>query len=203
MMGKGETLAMVKDLYMLAAEYDVDLDFVWKPRTFAEIMKVDALSRIVDTSDFALTNKEFLRVCKLWGFPTGDVFAGAAHGFYKASRYFTLYYTPKTLVVNAMHQDWHRLGNSTGRLLLWIFPPFQLIGPAIKELLACRLDAILLLPAWTGYWTAMLDKLPIKDSRALPYHRGMFVVGSRMPSNMQRSRLRCSLLAYKVAFTRV
>lgn len=117
---------------------------------------------------------------------------------YKASRYFTLYYTPKTLSANALHQDWNELGNSNGRLPLWIIPPFQLIGPTIKKLLSFRLNAIMLLPAWACYWTAVLDTLLITAKLVLSYHRGMYTIGSRVPDNMQRSGLRYSLIAYKV-----
>ena len=99
-----------------------------------EIKHADSLSRTIDTYDFALSHQEFYKLCKRWGFPTGDVFAGAAKGFHKASRYFTMAYTPNTLGVNALLQDWNQLGNSQGRVLLWVFLPFQLNGDTIRKL---------------------------------------------------------------------
>jgi len=97
--GLGETLAVVRDLYELAAAHDVALEFIWKPRTTAEIQLADRLSRIIDTSDFALNNTIFERLCRQWGFPTADVFAGQARKFHKHTRFYTAYFTPDTLGV--------------------------------------------------------------------------------------------------------
>ena len=114
MMGKGTTLRVVRELFELATLYDVALEFVWQPRTSAVILHADALSRIIDTADFALSNWEFQRLGKRWGFPTADVFAGEQHRFHKCSKYFTLHYTPHTAGVNAMLQDWGQFANSVG-----------------------------------------------------------------------------------------
>ena len=81
--GQVGTLDIVKQSYELAAVHDVDLEFIWKPRTTAELQPADMLSRTVDTTDFALHNKLFERLCKEWGFPTAHVFAGQAQKFHK------------------------------------------------------------------------------------------------------------------------
>jgi len=110
MKGLGETLAIFRELYELAATHDValvraKLELVWKPRTSAEIQLTDSLSRIMDTSDFALNNTIFERLCKKWGFPTADVFAGQSRRFHKHRKFYTAYFTLGTLGVNAMLQD--------------------------------------------------------------------------------------------------
>ena len=201
MKASGDTLAIVKELYELAATHDVALEFIWKPRTTAEIQVADSLSRIVDTSDFALNNTIFERLCKRWGFPTADVFAGQSRRFHKHNKFFTAYFTPDTLGVDAMLQDWTKLHDSRGRLQLWVFPPFSLAGQVIKKLLMHRTDAILLLPAWVCYWTAMLSSLPIQDECFLPYYKEMYVLGSRLPPSMQQSGCPCPLRAYWVKFS--
>ena len=187
MRGLGSTLAVVRELYAVAAAHDVALEFIWKPRTTAEIQLADELSRTIDTSDFALNNTLFVRLCKQWGFPTADVFAGQSRRFHKHKKFFTSHFTPDTAGVDAMLQDWACLKDSQGRLQLWVFPPFQLVGQVIQKLLKHRSNAILLLPAWVCYWTTTLSSLPIQDEYCLPYHRGMYILGSRLPPSMQQS----------------
>lgn len=116
MKGLGKTLAVVRQLYELAATHDVALKFIWKPRTAAEIQLADSLSRIVDTSDFALNKIFFERLCRQWGFPTADVFAGQSRRFHKQNRFNTADFTPDTSGVDAMLQDWTTFRNSKGKL---------------------------------------------------------------------------------------
>ena len=195
--GKDAILDAVRELYQTAAQHDVHLEFLWQPRASAEIDLADSLSRTIDTSDYALSHKEFHKLCKQWDFPMGDVYAGAAKDFHKASRYFTMAYTPRTLGVNALLQDWNRLGNSQGRVLLWVFPPFQLIGDTIRKLAQQRLDAILILPAWVCWLTPMLSTLGSSTPavQRLNYHNSMYILGSRLPRGM---RVWYSLNAYRV-----
>ena len=200
MMGKGEILAAVRKVYEVAAAHDIALEFIWKPRESAEIQHADTLSRYIDTADFALSQQIFQRLGRRWGFPTADVFAGEAHRFHKHSKYYTLHYTPKTSGVDAMLQDWSKLANTAGRLLLWVFPPFQLVGAVIRKLLLHKASAILLVPAWTCYWTATLQELPIVDSCKLPFYKGMYVMGSRLPVSMQQIGCPYTLMAYRVQF---
>ena len=200
MKGLGETLAVVRELYELAAAHDVALEFIWKPRTSAEIQLADSLSRIVDSSDFAVNNVVFVQLCQKWGFPTADVFAGQSKRFHKHKRFYTAYFTPGTSGVDAMLQDWTSLTNSQGKLQLWVFPPFYLAGQVIRKLLLHRTNAIMLLPARVCYWTAMLSSLPIRDECYLPYYSGMYILGSRLPPSMQQSGCPFSLKAYCVKF---
>ena len=102
-----------------------------------------------------------------------------------------------------MLQDWNTLSHGVGRLLLWVFLPFQVVGAVIRKLLLHKTDAILLLPAWTCYWTAtgMLEDLPIVDSCKPPFHRGKYVIGSRLPLSMQQVGCPYALMAYRVQFT--
>ncbi len=201
MMGKGKILDIVRQVHELATAHDVVLEFFWKPRTAEEIQIADSLSRVVDTSDFALNNTVFEQLGRRWGFPTADVFAGAAQKFHKHNTHFTMYYAPSTSGVNGMLQDWNLLKNSRGRLLLWVFPPFHLIGAVIRKSLRYKVDATLVLPAWVGSWTAMLQTLPIRGVQDLPYHRYLFTSGSRQPASMQQSGCPYSLKAYRIVYT--
>ena len=77
-----------------------------------------------------------------------------------------------------------------------------LVGQVIKKLLMHKTDAMLLLPAWVCYWTAILSSLPIRDECYLPYYKGMFgpILGSRLPPSMQQSGCPYALKAYWVKF---
>ena len=106
-------------------------------------------------------------------------------------------YTPNTSGVNGLLQDWNELGNSQGRVLLWVFPPFQLIGDTIKKVAQQRLDTILILPAWVCWWTPMVSTLGSSKPtvQKLNYHKSMYDLGSRLPPGM---RVQYSLNAYGV-----
>jgi hypothetical protein len=60
---------------------------------------------------------------RIWGSPTGDAFAGAPKGIYKASRHFTMF-AASTALADAFVRDWNLLaGNLAGRTLVWAFSP--------------------------------------------------------------------------------
>ena len=184
-------------MHAIALEFII----IWKPRESAEIKHADTLSRYVDTSDFALSQQQiFQRLRKSWGFPTADVFAGEAHWLHKHSKCYTAHFTPKTSGVDAMLQDWGKLAISADKLLLWVFPSFQLVGAVIRKLLLHETDAILLVPAWTCCWTAMLQELSMVYTCKLPFYRGMYVMGSRLPVSMQQIGCPYTLMAYTVQF---
>lgn len=101
MKGTVDVFPEVKRLDTLAASHDVQVDFVWRPRTHEWLQHADELSRVPDSSDFLRYN-QFERLCKLkcngvaWDNPTRDVFAGAARG-QQVKRFYTLHYAPGCL----------------------------------------------------------------------------------------------------------
>ena len=103
----------MKQLYQSAARADLLLDFVWKPCTDADLVYADELSRLIDSSDIFLSQFVFDNICNLqlragqsWGVPRLDCFAGHAKGQYQVSRFYSKFYGPDALAVNAMYQDW-------------------------------------------------------------------------------------------------
>ena len=81
-----------------------------------------------------------------------------------------------------MHCSWAADAVSpSGRSMLWVFPPFPLVGCVISKLLVERVNAILVVPVFMRYWTAMLRQLPIVDQVRLSYHEGLYTIGSRAP----------------------
>lgn len=204
MKGTCNVFPEVKQLYVFAAMHDVHVDFVWVPRTHEWLQYADALSRLLDSSETFLRHNQFVFVCKLkhqgvaWGWPTLDVFAGAAKGQHQVERFYTLHYAPGCLAVNAMHQCWARDAPiQNGHGLLWMFPPFELIGAVLNKLKVEQVDAILILPKHTRFWVSMLGSLPVIASHDLGFHMGLYSVGSKVPESwhldMPRIPFRCAV----------
>ena len=61
-----------------------------------------------------------------------------------------------------MYQNWAVDACLFGMLpLLWVFPPFELVGQVIGELVLEQTDAILIVPRFRRYWQVLLYSLPI------------------------------------------
>ncbi len=85
-----------------------------------------------------------------------------------------------------MFQNWAKDACSHGRSgMLWVFPPFHLIGAVINKLLAEQTNAIVILPRFLRFWTAMLKQLPVFAVHELSYYDKLYTIGSRAPKNMQ------------------
>lgn len=207
MKGSQQVFPEVKLLYMLAASHDVHVEFVWKPRTHEWLLQADVLSRLPDSSEFYMRHSQFVIVCRLqhaggrWGWPTLDVFAGAAKGQHHAKRFYTLHYAPGCLAVNGLHQPWATDAQVPELLsLLWLFPPFALIGAVLNKLQLERVNAILILPKHVKFWVSMLSKLPVVASHDMGFHKGLYSLGSKMPQAWQANMPRIPLMAYLIHF---
>ena len=200
--GTPDVFPEITRLYLFAAHHDVHVDFIWKPRESPEMLIADELSREENSSEIFVTRKTIVLVFHRqgvvhWGMPTLDVFAGAAIGQHKAARFYTKYCGPVSVGINAMHADAPMHGHS----LLWLFPPFHLIGAVISKLLHEQVNLILIVPHFLRYWAAMIQQLPVVDIVQLPYHAGLCKIGSRAPKSMQgKNKPRISLTAYLVQF---
>ena len=115
---------------------------------------------------------------------TLDVFAGGAKDQHHVSRFYSQYFTPAALAASAMFQNWAKDACSHGRSgMLWVFPPFRLIGAVINKLLAEQTNAIVILPRFLRFWTAMLKQLPVFAVHELSYYDKLYTIGSRAPKN--------------------
>ncbi len=206
MKGSPNVFPEVKKLYTFFASCDVHVDFVWYPRTHEWLQYADELSRIPDSSELFLRHKQFTLVCNrmhgglAWGWPILDVFAGAAHGQHHAKRYYTLHFAPGCFAVNAMHQSWARDATVQGSSLLWVFPPFPLIGAVLDKLALEQVNAILILPKHVRFWVSMLHNLPIVSTQDLGFHKGLYTLGSKVPTAWHRNMPRIPLMAYLIKF---
>ena len=136
-----------------------------------------------------------------WGWPTLDVFAGAAKGQHHAKRFYTLYYAPGCHTVNGMHQHWALDATTDGSPgLLWLFPPFPLTGAVLSKLLVEQVNAILIVPKQVKFWVSMLNRLPIVSSYDMGYHKGLYTLGSKVPVMWHANAPRVPLMAHLVRF---
>jgi hypothetical protein len=148
----------------------------------------------------------FERVCRAempvagegrWGFPTCDVFAGPLKDERKASIFFTKFACEGSAGVNALNHSWQGRTNSVGRALLWVFPPFELIGASLTKLQQEQCDAIVVLPSWDNkYWLPLLMRLNVVSRVELQYHSTLYRVGFLAPAGVHKARY--SFTAYRV-----
>jgi len=76
-----------------------------------------------------------------------------------------------------------------------------LIGAVISKFLHEQVNAILIVPHFLRYRAAMIQQLPVVDIVQLPYHAGLYEIGSRAPKSMQgKNKPRISLTAYLLQF---
>lgn len=127
-----------------------------------------------------------------WGMPTRKVLVGTAIGQHKAAWFYTKYCSPVSVGTDAsVHGDG----------FLWVFPPVHLLGAVISEVLHEQVNAILIVPHFLRYRSAMIQQLPVVDIVQLPYHAGLYEIGSRARKSMQgKNNTRISLTAYLVQF---
>ena len=207
MKGTPAVFPEVRELYLFAAEHDVHVEFAWMPRTAEWLQHADELSLLPDSSELFIRPAQLRLVCTLmfngvsWGWPTLDVFAGAASGQHTASKFYSLYYAPGCIGVNGLHQNWYADAQVQGyHSLVWLFPPFSLIGAALKKLCLERVNAILIAPKYVRYWVSLLKQLPVVARHDLGFHRGLFTVGSKAPVQWRQTLPRIPLMAYLIKF---
>ena len=168
------------------------------------------LSRMIDSSEIFLAQFAFDKICSLqlghgrsWGVPTLDCFAGHAKGQHQVDRFYSKFYCPGAVAVSAMYQNWAVDACLLGRLpLLWVFPPFELVGQVIGKLLLEQTDAILIVPRFRRYWQVLLRSLPIIAQHELKYHNRLYSIGSRAPVNMKSiaNKPIIQFMAYRISF---
>lgn len=208
MKGSLQVFPEVKCLYESAAQADLMVDFIWKPRTDADLVFADELSRVIDSSEIFLAPFAFEALCRLqsqfgqaWGVPTLDCFAGHSQGQHQVPRFYSKFYGPGAIAINAMYQNWARDAVVPGRVpLVWVFPPFELIGSVLGKLQVERVDAILVVPKFRRYWQALIWQLPIVAYFDLKFHDRLYTIGSRAPPSMKLNKPIIHFTAYRISF---
>ena len=158
MKGNPSTFPVVKELRLLCAAHDVDLDVVWKPRGDPNQQLADTWSKVEDSADWSLNQAVYDQLITepvLGGrIPAMDVFASSSNTKVPGS-FYSRFLCPGTKGVDAMLQPWSYDADGS-KLLLDINGPFHCMGQIIRRIRDEQVDCILLVPAGSRYWLAML-----------------------------------------------
>ena len=84
--------------------------------------------------------------------------------------------------------------------MVWLFPPFSLIGAALNKLRLEQVNAILIAPKYMRYWVSLMQQLPVVARHDLGFHKGLFSVGSKAPVQWRQTLPRIPLVAYLIKF---
>ncbi|KXZ41821.1 hypothetical protein GPECTOR_272g706 [Gonium pectorale] len=170
MKGTPPCLVAVDELLCWCAERDVELEVVWYPRESELQQAADRLSKDPSLSQWQLNGRVF---DALWGEPalkgrrpTVDAFADERTA--KLPCFYAAAWSPRAAAVDAFAQHW-----GGAEQLLYLNPPFQLMGRVIRKIRAERANCVLIAPVWPRWWSVTLRSLPVKAQRRLP-HSGLF-----------------------------
>jgi hypothetical protein len=190
--GKPHTLALLRSLIEQAAPIDLQIVAQWVPRDTPDMQLADHYSRCDDPGAFALAHRLFLTLSRtplpsggMWGFCTGDCFAGAVPEFHHSPRFFTKYPAPAGQGADALLLPWSMLDPPQGGVpLLWVFPPRDLVRETIDKIALERKNCIFIIANMLPEWRGWVQHLPIVHERAIQHQRNMFEIGSRFPPNL-------------------
>ena len=209
----------VRELWELAFENDIELQFEWRRRTDPAIQVADELSKKEDGTDFRLTTAAFKFICQqplalavqqhlqreIWGYPTLDVFAAEENS--KVTLFLSKYLCPRSAGVDGFTLPWqqHHLTEPQQRPLVWAFyGPFSDPSQVIQKVLQEKVDTILVVPVEaTAPWWPNLNLLPVRSQVVLHHTHGegmLYVDGPTAPSKFSKFVFQKDLLALLVVF---
>ena len=142
-----------------------------------------------EDTEWQLNPHIFKQACKMWGSPDIDMFASKNN--FQLSCYASWGPDPFASFVNAFTIYWGEFE------LMYLFPPFRLIGRVLQKLRADKGRAILVAPIWTAQtWFPMLENMA-RDSWTIPRRMGNLRrtdKGPRIRDTLQNIALRLYLL---------
>ena len=160
---------MAEDIYELCQKHRIDLMVEWIPRT--ENQLADAISRMadaIDIDDWGISANFFSVLDNRMGPITIDLFANYYNT--KCSRFYSLFYSPQSLGVDALAQSW------AGECGLMV-PPIDLIPRALSHAKLCNCEVVLVAPLWSSapFWPVVrnnylifaTDVLIVKGAKVL------------------------------------
>ena len=136
---------IAKDIFCFTSAQGIRLSVEWISRTLNQ--RADYYSKIVDYDDWCVFSNYFRNVDSRWGPFTVDCFASYANA--KLSRFYSRFYNPNTLGVDALNYSWE--GENC-----WLVPSVYLITQVIEHLKLCkRVGALVVTPLAFCYFLAM------------------------------------------------
>ena len=184
MKGNTSTFPVVKELRLLCASWDIEVDVVWRPREDDHQQMADFWSKVQDNSEWSLHPEVYEQVLVhpvLQGQkPTVDIFA--SHTTTKVPQYFySKYACPGTSGVDAFAQPWASHPSTGRKHLAYINGPFDKMGAIVRKIKDEKVNCILIGPVWPRHWLAMLQTMPVKAEQILSGRADLCVPGPHVP----------------------
>ena len=147
MRGTSAVFTAVLKLYLLAFSLRVQLEFVWVPREHELLQLADALSKVVDPTDWALSIPIMQQqVFSDPAYGTPDIDCLASSEARVCGVYFAAIYDGKCAGVNGFAQCWASWpassGQRVGKPLCWLFPPPKLLLQTLLKVRRERAEAL-------------------------------------------------------------
>ena len=116
-------------------------------------VEADIASRLFnDSTEWTLSNYWFYKISACFGRPTIDMFASRLN--YKVLPYCAWQPDPLATTIDAFTLNWKK------QKLMYIFPPFSIVGRVLQKISADQATAIVVLPYWpTQPWFSRLQSL--------------------------------------------
>jgi hypothetical protein len=182
MSGNAVNHAIVRDIWNLAAEFDVQLSVSWHPRDTVNQAQADAWSKFVDSSQVMLLQSVFdeyiaqdALVQQLGGL-TVDVFADSLTK--RLPVFWAAHWSPGVKRLDAWTQDWGSVEEARGGLL-YINPPWKDMGRVLQKVITDRARAVIVYPTWNKYWQGMWPLLQPRKLITLPARKDLLLAGPR------------------------
>ena len=139
-------------IFEICYSNSINLVVDWIPRS--ENAEADAVSRLadrIDIDDWQISNEFFDLLRNRWGMFSIDIFANYYNA--KCDRFYSLFYSPRSLGVDAFRYDWR------GEFALWV-PPIPLIPRALAHAKLCKCRGVIIVPLWTSasFWPHLVGE---------------------------------------------
>lgn len=141
---------LAREMWLWAEERNIYLSATFIPGVHN--CAADAQSRTLhDNMEWQLCPKTFKNLCMIWGTPCIDLFASRLN--YQTPNYVSWKPDPSAVAVDSFSVSW-------GSGLVYVFPPFAVLGKVMQKIKRDEAEAIVVVPLWTTQpWFSALLRL--------------------------------------------
>jgi len=164
MAGNPSVHPVVLAIWKLCKANRIDLEVVWYPRSTPLQQLADAMSKVVDNSQWLLNGVVFRTVVLPAVAEHGvalnfDLFADD-HSTKVPGRFYSRFYCLGTSGVNAFAYRWAWDPLTGQRRMCFCNGPFDQMAEIVHKAIEERVDVALIYPDWPRHWRYDLDNLP-------------------------------------------
>lgn len=195
MKGNARNYPLVRAIHEKARAADIHLAVEWHPRSAPNQDEADALSKLVDNSEWVLNGHVFIEHIVqhplVMAHPAGGITIdlAASNRNTKSPRFMSRAWCPGTEGVNMFTRVTWAVHPVTGqRELCFINGDFSLMGPILAKVLRDRADCVIVYPDWPRYWQVLWADIKPKAVFSLPRLPDLCVPSSRVDATKGRGR---------------